>query len=157
MYNSNNLLAQIIDARGNTVESATYDNNEPPRVATFTEKGETYTIAYFTGYTEKTDSQGNKWTYYFSDVGVIERVVDPLGNEKKHQLNKVTATSLDWEEDLNGNRTTYTYDSDGNIASKTDPLGNTWTYAYIAGTDLLETETNPLGVVTKLEYDGKGK
>ena len=47
VYNSENLLAQIIDARGNVVESVTYDNNQPSRVATFTEKGETYTIAYF--------------------------------------------------------------------------------------------------------------
>jgi RHS repeat-associated protein len=156
VYNSNNLLAQFIDARGNVVESATYDNNQPPRVSTFTEKGETYTIAYFDGRTEKTDSQGNKWTYYFSELGIIERVIDPLGNETKQQPNKVTSTSVEWEEDANGNRTTYTYDSDENIASKTDPLGNVWTYTYIAGTDLLETETNPLGVVTKYEYDGNG-
>ena len=156
VYNSNNLLAQIIDARGNVVESATYDNNQPPRVSTFTEKGETYTIAYFDGRTEKTDSQGNKWTYYFNDVGVIEKVVDPLGNETNRQLNKITAQSIDWEDDLNGNRTSYTYDGDGNIASKTDPLGNTWTYTYIAGTNLLETETNPLGVGTTYEYDGNG-
>jgi RHS repeat-associated protein len=156
VYNSNNLLAQIIDARGNVVESAAYDNNQPPRVSTFTEKGETYTIAYFDGRTEKTDSQGNKWTYYFNELGIIERVIDPLGNETKQQPNKITSTSVEWEEDANGNRTTYTYDADGNIASKTDPLGNTWTYTYIAGTDLLATETNPLGVVTKYEYDGKG-
>ena len=156
IYNSDNFLTQIIDARGNVVETAGYDNHEPPRVSTFTEKGETYTIAYFDGRTEKTDSQGNKWTYYFNAVGVIEKVVDPLGNETNRQLNKVTAQSVDWEDDLNGNRTSYTYDGDGNIASKTDPLGNTWTYSYIAGAYLLETETNPLGIVTKYEYDGKG-
>lgn len=156
IYNSDNLLAQIIDARANLVESATYDNNQPPRVSTFTEKGETYTIAYFDGRTEKTDSQGNKWTYYFNDVGVIEKVVDPLGNETNRQLNKITAQSVDWEDDLNGNRTSYTYDGDANITSKTDPLGNAWTYTYIAGTNLLETETSPLGVVTKYEYDTNG-
>ncbi len=156
VYNSNNFLTQLVDARGNVVETATYDNNEPPRVSSFTEKGETYTIAYFVGRTEKTDSQGNKWTYYFNDVGVIERVVDPLGNVKQQQLNKVTATSLDWEDDLNGNRTTYTYDGDGHIASKTDPLGSSWTYTYIAGTNWVETETNALGVVTKYEYDSNG-
>jgi RHS repeat-associated protein len=156
VYNTNNFLTQIIDARGNVVETAGYDNHEPPRVSTFVEKGETYTIAYFDGRTEKTDSQGNKWTYYFNDVGIIERVVDPLGNETNQQPNKVTSTSVEWEEDANGNRTTYTYDTDGNIASKTDSLGNTWTYTYIAGTDLLATETNPLGVVTKYEYDGNG-
>ena len=156
VYNSDNFLTQIIDTRGNVVETAGYDNHEPPRVSTFTEKGETYTIAYFDGRTEKTDSQGNKWTYYFNDVGVIEKVVDPLGNETNRQLNKVTAQSVDWEDDLNGNRTSYTYNGDGNIATKTDPLGNTWTYTYIAGTNLLETETDPLGVVTKHEYDANG-
>lgn len=156
VYNSENLLAQIIDANGNVVESATYDNNQPPRVSTFIEKGETYTIAYFDGRTEKSDSHGNKWTYYFTDLGIIDKVVDPLGNVKQQQLNKVTSTSVDWEEDLNGNRTIYTYDADGNIASKTDPLGNIWTYIYVAGADWLETETNPLGVVTKYEYDANG-
>ncbi len=153
VYNSKNFLTQIIDARGNVVETASYDDNQPPRVSSFTEKGETYTIAYFDGRTEKTDSAGNKWTYYFNDVGVIEKVVDPFGNVKQQQLNKITSTSVDWEEDLNGNRTTFKYDTEGNIISKTDPKGNTWIYSYIAGTDMVESETNPLGVVTKLIYD----
>ncbi|MBN1930909.1 MAG: RHS repeat protein [Desulfobacterales bacterium] len=156
VYNSNNYMVKIIDARGNTIEAVAYDSHQPPRVSSFVEKGEIYTIAYFDGRTEKTDSHGNKWTYYFTDIGVIERVVDPLGNEKKQQLNKVTATSMDWEEDLNKNRTTYTYDDYGNIVSKTDPLGNTWTYTYITGTDLLETEIDPLGRITSFEYDSNG-
>lgn len=156
VYNNNNLLVRIIDPRGNTVASLTYDNFEPPRVSTFTEKGETHTIAYYSDHTVKTDSSGNSWTYYFNDVGIIEKVIDPLGNVKQQHHNKITSTSMDWEEDLNGNRTTYTYDQYGNVTSKTDPLGNTWTYTYISGTDLLETETNPLGVVTKYEYDNNG-
>jgi RHS repeat-associated protein len=155
-YNSNNLLAQIIDPRGNVIESATYDNNQPPRVSTFTEKGETYTIAYFDGRTEKTDSQGNKWTYYFNDVGVITKVIDPLGNVTEQLPNKVTSTSLDWKADANGNITHFTYDANGNMTSKTDPLGNTWIYTYVPGTSLVATETNPLGVVTKYEYDVNG-
>ena len=156
VYDSDNLLTQIIDARGNTVETVSYDNNQPPRVSTFTEKGETYTVAYYNGYTVKTDSSGNAWTYYYNDVGVITKVIDPLGNVKEQSPNKITATSLDWDDDLNGNRTTYTYDVDGNIASKTDPLGNTWTYTYVAGTDWLLTETDPMGHVTKYEYDSNG-
>ena len=156
VYNSNNLLAQIIDATGNTVESAGYDNNEPPRVSTFTEKGETYTIAYYSDRTEKGDSAGNTWTYYFNDVGVITKVFDPLGNVKEQLPNKITATSLDWEDDLNANRTTYTYDADGNMASRTDPLGNTTTYTYVTGTNWVETETDPLGHVTLYEYDAYG-
>jgi RHS repeat-associated protein len=156
VYNSKNLLLKIIDAKGNVVEIATYDNNQPPRVSTFMEKGETYSIAYFDGKTEKTDSQGNKWTYYFNDVGVIEKVVDPLGNVTNQQLNKIIGTSIDWEKDANGNQTTYTYDSYGNIMTKTDPLGNTWSYTYLTGTDLLETETNPIGVITKYVYDING-
>lgn len=156
VYNSNNLLVQIIDPRGNTVLSLTYDNNQPPRVSTFTEKGETYTVVYYSDHTVKTDSSGNSWTYYFNDVGIIEKVIDPLGNVKQQHHNKVTSTSLDWAEDLNGNRTTYTYDQDGNINSKTDPLGNTWTYTYIQGTNFIETTINPFGMVTKYEYDSNG-
>jgi len=156
VYNTNNLLAQIIDPRGNVVESMGYDTNEPPRVSTFTEKGETYTIAYYSDHTVKTDSSGNAWTYYFNDVGVIEKVIDPLGNVKEQSLNKITSTSLDWEKDLNGNQTTYTWDANGNITSKTDPLGNTTAYTYVAGTNWIETETDPRGVVTKYEYDANG-
>jgi len=155
-YNADGLLTQRTDARGNVVETITYDSFQPPRVASFVEKGETFTVSHFTDRTEKTDSQGNKWTYYYNDVGIIERTVDPLGNETKQNLNKITATSVDWEEDANGNRTSYTYDALGNVTSRTDALGNTWTYNYITGTDRIETETNPLGVVTKYEYDAKG-
>ena len=155
-YNDRHLLTQVTDARGNVVLTAGYNTNEPPQVASFMEKGENYTISYFDDRTEKTDSNGNKWTYYFTDLGIIDKVVDPFGYVTQQQPNKVTATSLAWEEDANGNRTSFTYDADGNITSKTDPLGNTWTYTYVAGTDWLETETNPLGVVTKYEYDGNG-
>ncbi|WP_172637460.1 RHS repeat-associated core domain-containing protein [Thioflavicoccus mobilis] len=155
-YNSDNLLTQRTDPRGNVVETIGYDNHQPPRVSTFTEKGEAFTISYYTDRTEKTDSQGNTWTYYYNDVGVIERTIDPLGNETRQSLNKVTVASVDWEEDANGNRTTYTYDALGNVTSRTDALGNTWTYTYVAGTDWLATETSPLGVVTKYEYDSDG-
>ena len=155
-YDSENRLTQIIDARGNTIFSVTYDSFQPARVATFTEKGETWTITYYSNHTVKRDSSGNTWTYYFNDVGIIERVIDPLGNEEERYPNKVTSTSMDWKDDANGNRTSYTYDADGNIASKTDPLGNTWTYTYVVGTNRIETETDLLGVVTRYEYDGNG-
>jgi YD repeat-containing protein len=144
-YNSDNLLTQRTNARGDVIETIAYDSHQPPRVASFVEKGETFTVQYFPDRTEKSDSQGNTWTYYYNDVGVITRTVDPLGNETEQQLNKLTATSVDWEEDANGNRTSYTYDALGNVASSTDALGNTWTYTYVAGTDWLETETNPAG------------
>lgn len=156
LYNSRNLLTQIVDARGNTVHTISYNNDQPPKVACFVEKGEAYTISYYSDRTVKMDSHGNLWTYYFNDVGIITRVIDPLGNQTINEPNYVTATSLDWEEDANGNRTNYTYDADGNIATKTDPLGNTWIYTYVPGTNWMETETNPHGIVTRYEYDAEG-
>lgn len=156
VYNSENLLNQRIDARGNVIETISYDSHQPPRVATFSERGETFTMAYFDGRTEKTDSKGNKWTYYYNDAGIIERTINPMGYEKRQSPNNITATSMEWVEDLNGNRTTFTYDANGNITSKTDPLGNTTTLTYVAGTNFIESETNPLGVVTRSQYDGKG-
>ncbi len=156
VYNNQNLLSQIIDARGNTIETVNYDNNLPPRVSTFTERGEAYTIAYFDGKTEKTDSKGNKWIYYFNDVGIIEKVITPLGDVEQRQFNKINATSMDWKDDLNGNRTSYTYDLYGNIVTKTDPLGNIWNYSYVTGTDLLKSVIDPSGVVTEYRYDDEG-
>ena len=155
-YNSDNLLTQRIDARGIAVESVSYDDYLPPRVRTFTEKGETFSVAYFADRTEKTDSQNHKWTYYYNDVGVIERTIDPLGDEVKQSFNMLTTTSADWKEDANGNRTSYTYDELGNITSKTDAAGSVWTYSYVAGSDRVETEANPLGVITKYSYDANG-
>jgi len=155
-YDSENRLTSILDPRGNTVLAVTYDGFQPPRIATFTEKGETWTITYYADRTVKRDSSGNTWSYYFNDVGIIERVIDPLGNETEQSHNYVTSTSMEWEEDANGNRTSYTYDADGNISSKTNPLGNTLNYTYAAGTDRRITETNPSGVVTRYEYDGYG-
>lgn len=156
VYDSQDRLIQIIDPRGNTVFTVTYDTHQPPRIATFTEKGETWTISYQSDHTIKTDSSGNSWTYYFNDVGIIEKVIDPLGNVTQQHHNKITSTSLDWEEDGNGNRITYTYDQYGNVTGKTDPLDDSWTYSYTASTNWMETETDPCGVVTKYEYDGNG-
>ncbi len=155
-YDGQNRLTSITDPRGNTVLSVTYDNFQPPRIATFTEKGETWTITYYNGYTVKRDSGGRTWTYYYNNVGIIEKVIDPLGNETEQSHNHVTSTSMEWEEDANGNRTTYTYDADGNVTGKTDPLGHTWQYTYMAGTNRVETETDPLGLVTKYQYDANG-
>ena len=156
-YNSRNLLAQIIDARGNVVTLITYEENDPPRVASFTEKGETYSFAYYDGRAEKTDSQGNKWIAYYTEQGIIEREVDPLGNEISRQLNNIKSTSEDWVSDPNGNRTNFTYDDYGNVTSKTDPLGSTETFTYLAGTSLLDTKTDRMGKVTKYEYDSNGR
>ena len=156
LYDAENRLTQIVDPRGNTVLAVTYDDNQPPRVLTIMEKGETWTITYFSDHTVKTDSSGNTWTYYFNEVGLIERVIDPLGNVEQQYPNMVTSTSLEWEEDANGNRTTYTYDGDGKVTSKTDPLGNTWQYTYVTGGMRLETETNPQGVISNYEYDADG-
>ncbi|MBN6055270.1 hypothetical protein JYK22_25260 [Nonomuraea sp. RK-328] len=44
----------------------------------------------------------------------------------------------------------------GLVAKKTDARGNSWTYRYTAAGDLAE-QTNPAGLVTKLEYDAIGR
>ncbi|NUW38303.1 hypothetical protein HTZ77_43945 [Nonomuraea sp. SMC257] len=44
----------------------------------------------------------------------------------------------------------------GLVAKKTDARGNAWTYRYTAAGDLAE-QTNPAGLVTKLEYDVIGR
>ena len=155
-YNAKKLLTSIIDPLDQTIESVTYDTHQPPRVSTLVEKGESFTIAYYSDRTEKTDAYRNQWTYYFNNVGVIERIVDPLGHSKNHQLNKLTLTSVDWDEDLNGNRTLFTYDDEANINSVTDPMGNTWSYTYVSGTDSVASETDPTGVVTQYQYDADG-
>ncbi len=155
-YDDQNRLVGIMDARGNPVLAVTYDSFQPARVATLTEKGETWWIAYRDGATVKMDGSGNTWSYSFNDLGIMESITDPTGRVRLQQPNKVTSTSMEWEQDAAGNRTSYTYGPEGNIRSETDALGNTWQYTYMAGTDRLESETDPLGVVTRFDYDGRG-
>ena len=156
VYDGRNRLTQINNAYDETVFAVTYDNHQPPRIATFTEKGETWTIAYYSDHTVKSDSSRSSWTYSFNDLGILEETIDPLGNVTQQQHNGITSTSLDWREDANGNRTTFTYDGEGNVAGVTDPLGHTTAYTYVPGTNWRETETNPLGVVTEYVYDANG-
>ncbi|MFI9589775.1 DNA/RNA non-specific endonuclease [Nonomuraea sp. NPDC052265] len=44
----------------------------------------------------------------------------------------------------------------GLVKTKTDPQGNAWTYRYTSAGDLAE-QSDPAGLVTKLEYDALGR
>jgi YD repeat-containing protein len=61
--------------------------------------------------------------------------------------------------DANGNATDYVFDTSGNVLSKTQHLDAqtpvTWSYTYNSFGEVL-TAQDPLGVVTKNEYDSKG-
>jgi RHS repeat-associated protein len=169
-YDTKHHLTKITDARGNTVTKITYyvdddyKNDDGTyglkkdlyRVKTYTEYGTTWTYTYDSerNTTYKEDNDENTWTYTYNDHGQVLTERDPLWN----------TTTYVWDENLhpvsfrdpNGNLTTYTYDENHNMINEKDPYGNITTYTYNLTHDKVETITDPMGYVTKNEYDSRG-
>ena len=92
------------------------------------------------------------WTY--DNKGHVTSETDPNGHLTRYDY------------DANGNRTKvvdaedkvtqFAYDTLGNKTSMTDGNGNIWRYGPYDGMDRLLAETDPLGHVTRYQYDGDG-
>ncbi|MFI9423297.1 DUF6531 domain-containing protein [Streptomyces achromogenes] len=129
------------------------------------------------------DPLGKTTAYAYDAVDNVTKVTDALGKSVSSvydKNNRLTSTT-----NALGKSTNYAYDADGNLLSRTSPLGNkeTWTYdgdgrqatavdprgnavgvdpaqytatnSYDAAGNLI-TVTDPLGGVTRTEYDAVG-
>lgn len=173
-YDSQHLLTQIIDARGNIPGTLEYDS-EGRLIAIIDASGRRVTLRHESGNRSViTDRLGNTTVLTYDDRGNIVSRIDGLGNETRwtYDANGRPLTRTDplgnvtrYEWDANGrqtavidplgNRWTVTYDAAGNVTSRTDPTGATERYEY-SPSGLLTAVVNPLGGRTVLGYTPRG-
>jgi RHS repeat-associated protein len=139
-YDARNLPLTITDALGNTT-SISYDASGNPLTIT-DPTGRAFGSTF--------DGSGNRKTLAYPDGGTYHFTYDAAGH-------------LMHQEDALGHETDYTYDADGNELTETvlrtinGALRSlTTTYAYDANNRLTST-TDPLGGVSKTEYDTLGR
>lgn len=153
-YDSNGRLTALVDPNGNTLLKATY--NTDGTVASYTERGETWTVRYTpaSGQTTETDSSFNRWTYFYNSSGSITKTTDPLGNT----VTRVFDASLNPTQvtDQNGQTTSTTYDAKANPLTIQDALSNKTSVTYDPTFNFPSTVKDPLGNVTTFTYDSKG-
>jgi RHS repeat-associated protein len=129
-YNTNGLLQQIIDPRGNTNILVLYD--QYGRQTNLVDAvSRTTRIEYdvpATWQMRRTDPGGFQWVETYDHKGHVLSQNDPLNNT-----------------------TSYTYDTNGNRTSITEPLGWTTTFGYDSRANVL-TKTNALGEITSWAY-----
>ncbi|MEV0197847.1 LamG-like jellyroll fold domain-containing protein [Nonomuraea sp. NPDC050691] len=90
-------------------------------------------------------------TYEYNSYGEQTKQTTPATADFPNGRSVTIAYTDGTEPAINGGTTPA-----GLVAKKTDARGNAWTYRYTAAGDLAE-QTNPAGLVTKLEYDAIGR
>ncbi len=153
-YASNRQLSQLADPKGNVLLRATYNTNGT--LATYTERGETWTVAYNSAasQTTETDSSGNRWVHTYNATGSITRTTYPVGGFMTRAYDARFNPSQ--FTDQNGNVTQTTYDPSGNPLVVKDALNNSVTTTYHPTFNFPLTTTDRLGNTTTFTYDVKG-
>ncbi|HWO14721.1 MAG TPA: DUF6531 domain-containing protein, partial [Polyangiaceae bacterium] len=119
------------------------------------------------------NSLGFTTSYFMNAVGLVTKVIDPLGNTTQYEYDEPTlqraketdptGASTSWEYDGRGNCTRITEPDGGELridygphsrpTGLTDALGGRWSWAYDADGRLVG-RSNPLDQSTQLEWDG---
>ncbi|MFI7438334.1 LamG-like jellyroll fold domain-containing protein [Nonomuraea indica] len=157
---NNNVVTQWNDDRGNTLSVRTCRTSSSCQT--------TYT-AYYLNKDDQFDPRNDSMLVY-RDARSSSNTDNTYAtrweyNQYGEQIKEITPATPDFP---NGRSTGVTY-TDGTEAaigggttpaglpaSKTDARGNAWTYRYTASGDLAE-QTDPEGLVTKLDYDALGR
>ncbi|MCO1604046.1 DNRLRE domain-containing protein [Desulfosporosinus nitroreducens] len=151
-YDSQGRMVSYLDPNGNRVIQNTYD--EQSRVVTQIDaNGGQASIAYYDGYNESTDANGNKTTYYFDDQYRITKTVKPDGNTEEYTYDAENNRSS--FKDVLDRVMTYAYDSQGNKTKETRWDGLSQTFTYDNKNNLL-TSTDYNGHTASNAYDNKG-
>jgi YD repeat-containing protein len=171
-YDANGLILSATDTDGKTLESHTYNPDGSRRGATSSRANgvDTVTISYPSPTSTRVqDTSGNFTDYAYSTVGsgqvrnYVTGVSGPgcatCGIRNNNTFGYDSGMNRNHVVDANGHVTDYVFDTLGNVLSKTQyqdaqtPV--TYSYTYNSFGEVL-TATDPLGVVTKNEYDAKG-
>lgn len=149
----NGRLARVIDPLGQMPLSVTYDAQGRVSRVVDDEGDFTYTYVNATQTTKKDNVTNAVWTFVFDSQGRITEERNPLNQSTRYlydsRYNLIRLT------DGAGRVTNMTYDDRGNLLSRTDPLNFTTNYTYDPMCDLVDTITNPRGVITKHVYDAE--
>jgi RHS repeat-associated protein len=132
-YDTDHLITEIIDARGNSAAVASYDTDG--RLIS------------------ETDAVGNTTTYSYTLSTRTTTITHPDGGVQTIVANSQGRTLSDTDP-LN-RTTTYTYDAKQNLSSYTDALGRTTTYTYDSNGHQ-SSITGPLGATSSTTYNKYG-
>ncbi len=153
-YDAEGRKLQEIDALGG-VTSYTFDN--AGNVLSITEPMEnTTSFTYDAGGNPLTaeDPEGNLYTYTYDALNqrLTETLPDKTVIKKEYDSNGNCVLETDGED----NTYTYRYDALGNLLEERDPQGHATVYTYDYRNNQIETRTDALGGVLRLEYDVQG-
>ncbi|MCB9497726.1 MAG: putative Ig domain-containing protein, partial [Fibrobacteria bacterium] len=153
-YNASHYLTDIVDPRGVNALRVEYDSAGRV-VRQITAKGDTLTSEHDLQANVETmvSPKGTRTSFTYDDQGnVTSKTVD--GHTWTYTLDangKVTRT-----DNPDGTFTASVFDAMGNEIESVDALGHRSTRAFLAGTDKLLLETDPLGRTSRYEYDARG-
>jgi YD repeat-containing protein len=155
-YNSSGLLVGQQDALGNRW---TYTRDSFTNIVT-EQNPLGYITSYSYGaspqlrqLTTVTNPLGQRTTYGYLSNGLLQSVQDALGNRVTYVWSNLGL--LDAAINPLGYRTSYLYDIAGNRIAEIDAIGNRWSYSF----DAMGRETSqrsPLGYRTTTIYDARG-
>ncbi|MCI5226246.1 MAG: hypothetical protein D3918_06180, partial [Candidatus Electrothrix sp. AX2] len=151
-YDTNHKLLSVADKNNRLNPVVTYDAKS--RIKTYGAGNELYTYDYFSGYTTKTDSLGNVFTFYYDQNGNVIKSVLPDGSEVLTYINQDVRPTR--RVDAQGNAWLYTYNEFGQILTETDPLGYATVYTYDPRFQKIKTKTDPRGATWTYQYDDIG-
>jgi YD repeat-containing protein len=171
-YDAGGLLLSATDTDGKVLETHTYSADGSRRGVTSSRASgvDTVTISYTSPtITRVMDTTGNytDYTYGSAGNGLLRNYVAGVngpgcatcGIRNNSAFGYDSGMNRNHVVDANGNTTDYVFDGLGNVLTKTQHLDSQtmviYSYTYNAFGEVL-TSTDPLGVVTKNEYDAKG-
>ncbi|MBX2907253.1 MAG: hypothetical protein KF744_14505 [Taibaiella sp.] len=153
-YDTQHNITQIINARGNTLITNTYDASTGWITGQADALGNTTTISY-SGMapgdaTITYPGPGAPHTTVHHDASYrLTQETDELGHNKTYGYDN--NNNLTDFTDENGNHTSYTYDTKGNRLTTAKPLGVTTSVSYLP-TNRPSSINDPLSHVTSMDY-----
>ncbi len=152
-YNDLNQIASVTDPLGNNF-GFEYDA-KGNRLSTTDQLGGTSNFEYDAQgrRISEVDALGNTTRLEYGELGLPIRIIHPDGAARSIEYDALGRTRRIIDE--SGGEAVITYDAAGRLTSVGDPAGNETILEYSG--DLVTTVRNPLGLVTRYEYDAVGR